>query len=117
MPNKNQIIIVDDDPDCSGCRRLLRQYGFGHATFDSIRCFRTGPILRAAFCIVLDINPNDDSGIELRRQLSKRGVSLPVIFSRADSDHAARRCIGCAAYLPEPGAVLMVNSKGVDALA
>ena len=106
MPNRKSVFVVDDDPDLlRGVDRLLRQYGFKVATFDSIESFQNRADLDAAFCIVLDINLNDGSGIELRRQLSKRGVSLPVIFitgNDSDATRAAALQSGCAAYLPKP---------------
>ena len=106
MPNRKSVIVVDDDPDMlRGLHRLLRQYGFKVAVFDSIESFQNRADLDAAFCIVLDINLSDGSGIELRRRLSKRGVSLPVIFitgNDSDTTRAAALESGCAAYLSKP---------------
>ena len=64
-----------------------------HASFDK------------AFCIILDINLNGQSGIELRRRLTTSGISIPVIFITAnDSDaiRAAAHEAGCIAYLAKP---------------
>jgi FixJ family two-component response regulator len=106
LPNRKSVIVVDDDPDMlRGLHRLLRQYGFKVAVFDSIESFQNRADLDAAFCIVLDINLSDGSGIELRRRLSKRGVSLPVIFitgNDSDTTRAAALESGCAAYLSKP---------------
>jgi FixJ family two-component response regulator len=106
LPKRKSVIVVDDDPDLlRGVDRLLRQNGFEVATFDSIESFQNRADLDAAFCIVLDINLSDGSGIELRRQLSERGVSLPVIFitgNDSDATRAAALQSGCAAYLSKP---------------
>jgi FixJ family two-component response regulator len=97
---------VDDDPDMlRGLHRLLRQHGFKVAVFDSIESFQNRADLDAAFCIILDINLSDGSGIELRRRLSERGVSLPVIFitgNDSDTTRIAALESGCAAYLSKP---------------
>jgi FixJ family two-component response regulator len=106
LPNRKSVIVVDDDPDMlRGVNRLLRQYGFKVALFDSIESFQNRADLDAAFCIVLDINLNDGSGIELRQRLSERGVSLPIIFitgNDSDAIRAAALKSGCAAYLAKP---------------
>jgi FixJ family two-component response regulator len=84
---------------------LLRQHGFKVAVFDSIESFQNRADLDAAFCIILDINLSDGSGIELRRRLSERGVSLPVIFitgNDSDTTRIAALESGCAAYLSKP---------------
>ncbi len=106
MPNRKSVIVVDDDPDMlRGLHRLLKQFGFDVAVFNSIKSFQNRADLDAAFCIVLDINLSDGSGIELRRRLSERGVLLPVIFitgNDSDTTRAAALESGCAAYLPKP---------------
>lgn len=103
---QKSVILVDDDPAIlRSVGRLLRQYGFSVAVFDSVGAFRARAELDAAFCIVLDINLRDGSGIELRRHLSELGVSLPVIFITGNDSDATRHAAlqaGCAAYLAKP---------------
>ena len=97
---------MDDDPDMlRGVDRLLRHHGFKAAVFDSVESFENRADLDNAFCIVLDINLNDGSGIELRRRLSEQGISLPVIFITGNDSDTTREAAlqsGCAAYLPKP---------------
>ena len=106
MPKQKSVIVVDDDPDLlRGVDRLLRQYGFKVATFDSIESFQNRADLDAAFCIVLDINLNDESGIELRHRLRAAGISVPVIYITANDNPAIRMAAlesGCIAYLTKP---------------
>jgi len=88
-----------------GLHRLLRQYGFKVALFDSVESFQNRADLSAASCIVLDVNLRDGSGIELRRQLSERDASLPIIFITGNDSDATRNAAlqsGCAAYLTKP---------------
>ena len=106
MPNRKSVIVVEDDPAMlRGVGRLLRQYGFKVALFDTIESFQDRADLDAAFCLVLDINLNDGSGIELRQRLSARAASLPVIFitgNDSETTRAAALRSGCAAYLTKP---------------
>jgi len=103
---QKSVILVDDDRAIlRSVGRLLRQYGFSVAVFDSVEAFQACADLEAAFCIVLDINLKDGSGIELRRHLSELGVSLPVIFITGNDSDATRHAAleaGCAAYLAKP---------------
>ena len=58
-----------------------------------------------AICIVLDINLNDGSGIELRDRLNAAGISVPVIFITGNNNPIARAAAlqsGCIAYLEKP---------------
>jgi FixJ family two-component response regulator len=106
LTNRKSVILVDDDPAIlRSVGRLLEQYGFSVAVFDSVEAFQTRADLDDAFCIVLDINLKDGSGIELRRRLSELGVRLPVIFITGNDSVATRDAAlqaGCAAYLAKP---------------
>ena len=48
-----------------------------------------------AICVILDINLNDGSGIELRHDLKAAGVSVPVIYMTGNEDSC--RSQGCGA--------------------
>ena len=61
-----------------------------------------------ALCIVLDIDLNDESGIEVRHRLKAAGISLPVIYITANHSHTIRMAAiesGCVAYLTKPFSV------------
>jgi len=86
-------------------KRLLREHGFDVVLFDSAEALRKHDSFGEAFCIVLDINLNDGSGIDLRRQLAAAGVSLPVIYITGNDNDATRMAAlqsGCMAYLTKP---------------
>ena len=85
--------------------RLLRQYGFETVSFDTAKALRDHGDFGQAFCIVLDVNLSDGSGIELRHQLAKSGIALPVIYITGNDSHATRMAAmasGCVAYLTKP---------------
>jgi FixJ family two-component response regulator len=86
-------------------KRLLRQHGFNAVLFDSAEAFQRQAILSDACCVILDINLNDGSGIELSRRLADCGASLPVIFITGNDSDATREAAlasGCSAYLTKP---------------
>src|SRR4051812_3061163 len=88
-----------------GMRRLLRQCGFASVPFETAKALKDHGNFDEAFCIVLDINLSDGSGIELRQQLAESGVSVPVIYITGNDSHATRTAAmesGCLAYLTKP---------------
>jgi FixJ family two-component response regulator len=55
--------------------------------------------------VILDVDLNSESGIDLRRQLTERGVELPVVFITGNDSDAKRSAAiesGCVAYLTKP---------------
>ena len=106
MPSRKLIIILDDDTSILGALdRILAAHGFVTQVFDTVEGFLAGARLGEALCLVLDINLNGASGIELQGQLRASGVSLPVIFISGSDYEAFRDAAlqaGCVAYLCKP---------------
>jgi FixJ family two-component response regulator len=106
MPKSKSILIVDDDPSMlTGMKRLLREHGFNVTLFDSGAALLSHADFGDAFCVILDIDLNNQSGIDLRRQLADRGVELPVIFitgNDSDANRSAAIESGCIAYVTKP---------------
>jgi FixJ family two-component response regulator len=88
-----------------GMRRLLSQHGFEAVSFETARALKKHNNFDQAFCLVLDINLSDGSGIELRHQLAESGVNVPVIYitgNDSDATRMAAMASGCLAYLTKP---------------
>ncbi len=104
--NRNVVFVVDDDPGTlKGVKRLLREHGYDSVLFRSAEAFRNHGDFEQALCVILDINLNDESGIEERLRLKAAGISVPVIYITAcDSDtvRTAATESGCLAYLTKP---------------
>jgi FixJ family two-component response regulator len=100
------VFVVDDDPSTlKGVKRLLREHGFDCVLFQSAEALQKCDKFDQAFCIVLDVDLNDESGIEVRHRLIAAGISLPVIYITANDNHATRMAAmesGCVAYLTKP---------------
>ena len=119
------VVVLDDDPGVlKAVQRLLTAAGFDCELFSSAQDFEIRARLDSALCLVLDINLNGESGIDVRRKLSARWPLIPVIFITAnDSDDARKAAMdaGCIAYVAKPfSAETLVNAVGkahaVDAL-
>jgi len=106
MPNRNLVLVVDDDPGMLKCvKRLLLQHAYKPILFSSAQAFKSHIDFDRAACIILDINLPDGSGIELRHRLKSDGVSVPVIYMTGNEDPAARKAAlasGCIAFLTKP---------------
>ena len=88
-----------------GMRRLLKQYGYDSVPFETAKDLRDYGDFDRAFCIVLDVNLSDGSGIDLRHHLAESGIVLPVIYITGNDSHATRMSAmasGCVAYLTKP---------------
>jgi FixJ family two-component response regulator len=106
VPNRKAVFVVDDDPGTlRGVKRLLRQHGYDSLLFQSAEAFQNHGDFDQAFCIILDVNLNDESGIEVRHRLTADGISVPVIYITANDNHAVRMAAmesGCIAFLTKP---------------
>jgi FixJ family two-component response regulator len=106
MGKRHLVIVVDDDPGMlRAMQRVLQMHGFATEVFSSVEGFLEGAHLGEATCLVLDVHLQHMSGIELRRQLTRSGHSLPVIFITAAGSEATRKAAleaGCVAYLEKP---------------
>ena len=106
LQTQNVVLVVDDDLGMlKGLRRLLHHHGYGSVLFSSVEEFQNHDDFDSACCLILDINLNNESGIELRYRLRAAGISLPVIYITADDSPAVRIAAfesGCIAYLTKP---------------
>jgi len=106
LPNRNLVLVVDDDRGIlRSMKRLLRQHGYDTLLFPSADAFKNHNDFENAVCVILDINLNDGSGIELRHRLKAAGISVPVIYITANDNPAVRVAAlqsGCLAYLTKP---------------
>ena len=99
MPNRNVVFVVDDDPGMlRSVNRLLRSNGYDSLLFSSVKAFKNHVDFEGAVCVVLDINLEDGSGIELRHRLKAANISVPVIYITGNDNAAVRK----AAYLTKP---------------
>jgi FixJ family two-component response regulator len=106
LSKRKLVFVVDDDPGMrKGVQRLLREHGYDTMSFPSADAFQKHGDFGEAICVVLDIDLNNDSGIEVRHRLKAAGIPLPVIYITGKDTPATRMAAiesGCLAYLTKP---------------
>lgn len=79
-----RVFIVDDDAAIrSSLRLLMRSTGIPTKGFSTGESFLASDCSSRAGCVLLDIRMAGIGGIEVQRQLRKRGDIIPVIFLTA----------------------------------
>ena len=106
MVKRKLVFVVDDDASMlRSIKRLLMGHGFDARVFESGSALLGHRDFDEACCIILDINLNDQSGIDLRTKLADQGVAIPVIFITGNDTPTKRSAAirsGCIAYLTKP---------------
>lgn len=75
------VYVVDDDPSVRrSLARLIRSEGFRVETFARAQDFLDQKEGTDPSCLVLDVNLPERSGLDLQRELSLRGYSMPIVF-------------------------------------
>ena len=104
--DRNLVLVVDDDLGMlRAIKRLLQQHDYEPILFSSVQAFKSHTDFEKTACVILDINLNDGSGIELRHGLNDAGISVPVIYMTGNDDPAVRKAAvasGCVAFLTKP---------------
>src|SRR5580693_9426339 len=81
------VFVVDDDPAArSAAESLLHSVGLRVEAFASASAFLERTLPDAPCCLVLDVRLPGVSGIELQRDLTARGVTIPIIFITGHGD-------------------------------
>ena len=81
------VYVVDDEPAvCDSLNSLIGTYGFAVESFasggDLLERVESG----STGCVVADVRMPGISGIDLQRELSRRGVPLPVVIITGHGD-------------------------------
>jgi two-component system, LuxR family, response regulator FixJ len=80
------IYVVDDDADFrDSIRMLLESAGFTVQNYASAAQFLADHILKGG-CLIADIRMPDMDGLELQKEIIKRGIELPVIIITGHGD-------------------------------
>jgi FixJ family two-component response regulator len=81
------VFVVDDDRSvrCS-IERLIQSIGLKVQTFQSAGEFLQRARPEGPACLVLDVRLPGLSGLDLQRELTHRGIQLPIIFITAHGD-------------------------------
>ena len=103
------VAVVDDDESlCRSFSRLLRTAGFQPVTYPSAEALLQDAKRPRFDCLLLDIQLEGMSGLELSQRLAAVKDSTPVIFITAHDEPEVRSqalATGCAGYFrkSDPG--------------
>jgi FixJ family two-component response regulator len=86
------VSIVDDDESVrEALPDLLKQFGFSSFTFSSAEQFLSSGQVDDTDCLILDFAMSGMSGVDLMRELSARGYTIPVILITAQANETFRQ--------------------------
>jgi FixJ family two-component response regulator len=87
-PTPEQVVfVIDDDASVrDSLKNLLESVGLHAELFDSAQAFMSYRPPEVPSCLILDVRLPGLSGLEFQNELSKRGVSLPIIFITGHGD-------------------------------
>ena len=112
-PNINVAVIDDDESICQSVSRFLRAAHLNPITYPSAEAFLADAKHPKFDCLVLDIQLDGMSGLDLSRRLSSVKDATPVIFITAHDEPEVRaqaEACGCAGYFRK-------TASGADVIA
>ena len=106
MQHSRHVAIIDDDVSMRvALTRLLRLHGFDSRAYRSAIAFLAALPTAKPFCLILDVDMPEMTGLELQRELLAIGVHIPTIIMTAlDDEHVAvtAKSLGAIAFLSKP---------------
>ena len=86
----NIIFIIDDEPSVrNALALLLKSHGLHTESYDSSEAFLSREPFTGIGCILLDLQMDGLSGLELQARLGDYNVHLPIIFLSGNGDIAS----------------------------
>jgi FixJ family two-component response regulator len=83
-------VVDDDDAVREALSDVLQAFGFTVADFSSAEAFLAFEGMERTECLVLDIAMPGMTGLELQRELKRRGQRIPIVFITAHADQTLR---------------------------
>jgi FixJ family two-component response regulator len=98
-------VVENDTPTLKALERLLRASGYQAEGFHSAETFMARAPDPDVSCLLLDIDLDGMSGLELQKILQGARNAPPIIFVTGNSDEGRRARaleMGCIAFLRKP---------------
>jgi RNA polymerase sigma factor (sigma-70 family) len=88
MKSPEQVVfVIDDDPSMrAAIKELIQAVGISCQTFGSGQELLDATLPDVPSCLVLDVRLPGLSGLNLQRELTARGISIPIIFITGHGD-------------------------------
>src|SRR5262245_2455662 len=111
IPRDGPVFIVDDEPAVlDGLRLMLSTFGYACRTYPSAEEFLAAVPAGSNGCVIAGVRLPGLSGLDLQKELRRRGDALPMIFITAHGD------IRMAVAAVKAGAVDFLEKPIDDAL-
>ncbi|HEY5798633.1 MAG TPA: response regulator [Burkholderiaceae bacterium] len=101
----NIAMVENDRATSTALRRLLLAQGYAVEVFHSAESYLTRTSCVPVDCLLLDVDLDGMSGLELQRRISRPEALVPVVFMTGRHDTNVELCAreqGCAAFLYKP---------------
>jgi FixJ family two-component response regulator len=101
----NVVVVENDSAMLKAVGRLLASSGYDTELYSSAEQFLARDCKAKMDCLVLDIDLDGMTGLELQKQLVANGFTVPIIFITGHGDEptiANAIDQGCVAYLHKP---------------
>lgn len=88
MKRAEQVVfVIDDDPSMrTAIRELIEAVGISCQTFGSGQELLNATLPDVPSCLVLDVRLPGLSGLNLQRELTARGIHIPIVFITGHGD-------------------------------
>ena len=91
------VVVVDDDESVrESLPDLLRECGYSVGSFASAEDFLASTAVDTTDCLILDYAMPGMSGLELQRELTRRGNPVPIVFITGNEDDSIRPLVVAA---------------------
>ena len=91
------IVVVDDDQSVrESLPDLLHECGYSVIAFASAEDFLGSSVVEMTDCLILDYAMPGMSGLELQRELTRRGKPVPIVFITGNEDDSIRPSVVAA---------------------
>jgi FixJ family two-component response regulator len=91
MTERPLVAVVDDDDAVrEALSDVLEEFSFAVEAFSSAEAFLAFDDMERTSCLVLDIAMPGMTGLELQRELNRRGQRIPIVFITAHADSTLR---------------------------
>lgn len=105
-PPEPTIALVESDRASNiAYQGLLRAHGFAVEVFYSAEAYLARPRWAQVDCLVLDVDLDGMSGLELQRHTRNRPPDVPIVFMTGRGHPAIEQCAkeqGCSGFLHKP---------------
>ena len=98
-------LVDDDEAVLESLPDLVKEFGYPVTAFASAEAFLISDALDQTQCLILDIAMPGMNGLDLMRELKRRGKDIPIVFITASKDEARRahlRMLGACDCLFKP---------------